>query len=51
VVSGNKMDGRAKAAISKATRGDIIIISEIKTKLRGSAIMLKKTAPCTFEIQ
>lgn len=51
VVSGNKMDGRAKAAISKASRGDIVIINEIKTKLRGSSIMLKKTAPCTFEIQ
>ena len=51
VVSGNKMDGRARAAISKATRGDVVIISEIKTKLRGSKIMLKKTAPCTFEIQ
>jgi gliding motility-associated protein GldM len=51
VVSGNKMDGRARAAILKATRGDVVIISEIKTKLRGSSIMLKKTAPCTFEIQ
>ena len=51
VVSGNKMDNRAKAAISKASRGDIVIINEIKTKLRGSSIMLKKTAPCTFEIQ
>jgi gliding motility-associated protein GldM len=51
VVSGNKMDGRARAAISKAGRGDFVIISEIKTKLRGSTIMMKKTAPCTFEIQ
>ncbi len=51
VVSGNKMDGRAKAAISKAARGDVIIISEVKTKLAGSSIMLKKTAPCTFEVQ
>ncbi len=45
------MDGRAKAAIGKASRGDVIIISEIKTKLRGSSIMMKKTAPCTFEIK
>jgi gliding motility-associated protein GldM len=51
VVSGNKMDTRAKAAIAKAARGDVVIINEIKTKLRGSSIMLKKTAPCTFEIQ
>ena len=45
------MDSRAKAAIAKASRGDLVVISEIKTKLRGSSIMLKKTAPCTFEIQ
>lgn len=51
VVSGNKMDGRARAAIGKAGRGDFVIISEIKTRLRGSSIMMKKTAPCTFEIQ
>jgi gliding motility-associated protein GldM len=51
VVSGNKMDARAKGVISKASRGDFVIISEIKTRLRGSSIMMKKTAPCTFEIQ
>jgi len=51
VVSGNKMDGRAKAAIQKATRGDVVVISEIKTKLEGSAIMLPKTAPVAYEIQ
>ncbi|VXB06367.1 Protein involved in gliding motility GldM [Flavobacterium sp. 9AF] len=51
VVSGNRMDARAKAAIGKASRGDVIIISEIKTRLQGSSIMMKKTAPCTFEIK
>ena len=51
VVSGTRMDGRAKAAIAKASRGDLVVISEIKTKLRGSTIMLKKTAPATFEVQ
>ena len=50
VVSGNKMDGRAKAAIQKAGRGDVVIISEIKTKLEGSSIMLPKTAPVAYEI-
>lgn len=50
VVSGNKMDGRAKSAIQKAGRGDVVIISEIKTKLEGSAIMLPKTAPVAYEI-
>lgn len=51
VVSGNKLDSRAQAAVNKAGRGDVIIISEIKTKLAGSPILLKKTAPCTFEVQ
>ncbi|MEZ0005892.1 gliding motility-associated protein GldM [Flavobacterium sp. 28YEA47A] len=50
VVSGNKMDARAKSAIQKASRGDVVIISEIKTKLEGSAIMLPKTAPVAYEI-
>lgn len=52
VVSGNKLDSRAKQAISKAGRGDMIIISEIKTKLNGAGnYMLPKTAPVAFEIQ
>jgi len=51
VVSGNKLDGRAKAAVQKATRGDVVIFSEIKTKLVGSSIMLPKTAPVAYEIQ
>ncbi|WP_447635022.1 type IX secretion system motor protein PorM/GldM [Flavobacterium microcysteis] len=50
VVSGNKMDARAKAAIQKAGRGDVVIISEIKTKLEGSSMMLAKTAPVAYEI-
>ena len=52
VVSGNKMDARAKAAIQKASRGDVVIINNIQTKLEGAGnYMLPKTAPCTFEIQ
>ncbi len=51
VVSGNKMDARAKSAIQKAGKGDVVVISEIKTKLEGSAIMLPKTAPVAYEIQ
>lgn len=52
VVSGNKMDSRARAAIAKASRGDVVIINNIQTKLVGAGnYMLPKTAPCTFEIQ
>ncbi len=50
VVSGNKMDGRAKSAIQKAGRGDVVMISEIKARLEGSSIMLPKTAPVAYEI-
>ena len=52
VVSGNKLDARAKASISKAGRGDLIVVSEIKTKLEGAgSYMLPRTAPVFFEIQ
>lgn len=50
VVSGNKLDARAKSAVQKAGRGDLVVISEIKTKLVGSSIMLPKTAPVAYEI-
>jgi gliding motility-associated protein GldM len=50
VVSGSKLDTRAKAAVARASRGDVIIISEIKTKLEGSPIMLPKTAPVAWEV-
>lgn len=51
VVQGNRMNDRAKSAISKARLGDIVVISDIKARLDGSTdYQLKKTAPCTFEI-
>ncbi len=52
VVSGNKLDARAKAAVAKAQRGDVVIVSEIKTKLEGAGgYMLPKTAPVAYEIK
>ena len=51
LVNGNRMDGRAKAAIQKAQRGDVVIISNINTKLVGSNLLLPKTSPCTYEIK
>ncbi|MDR0230159.1 MAG: gliding motility protein GldM [Flavobacteriaceae bacterium] len=52
VVQGNRMNERAKAAIAKARGGDIMVISDIKTRLDGAVgYELKKTAPCTYEIQ
>ncbi|CAM4143498.1 MULTISPECIES: gliding motility protein GldM [Flavobacterium] len=52
LVSGNRMDSRAKAAIAKAQRGDMVVISNIQTKLVGAGnYMLPKTSPCTYEIK
>ncbi len=51
VVNGNKVDGRCKAALAKAGRGDQVTISDIKTKLNGSTIILRQTAPVIYEIQ
>jgi len=51
VVSGDRVNSQCKAALARATRGDQIIISEIKTRLVGSDIIMSKTAPVTYEIQ
>lgn len=51
VVNGDRVNAQCKAALARATRGDVVIISEIKTKLEGSDINLKQTAPVTYEIQ
>ena len=51
VVSGNRMDSRAKSAIAKAQKGDLIVISEIKASFTGIDQMAKKVSLCTYEIQ
>jgi gliding motility-associated protein GldM len=52
VVSGNKLNGACKSALSKAGRGDQVTISEIKTKLVGAgSYLLPRTAPVIYEIQ
>jgi len=51
VVSGSKMDSRARAAIAKAQRGDVVIISEIKASFQGIDQVAKRVSPCTYEIQ
>ena len=51
VVSGNKMDARAKSAIAKAGRGDVIVISEIKASFSGIEQRPKGVSVCTYEIQ
>jgi gliding motility-associated protein GldM len=51
VVSGNKMDSRARAAIAKASRGDIVIISDIKASFQGIDQVAKRVSACTYEIK
>ena len=51
VVQGNKINSQCAAVLSKASKGDQVTISEIKTKLVGSTLMLQKTSPVIYEIQ
>jgi gliding motility-associated protein GldM len=51
VVSGSKMDGRARSAIEKAGRGDIVVISEIKASFSGIDQVAKRVSTCTYEVQ
>jgi gliding motility-associated protein GldM len=51
VVSGSKMDARAKSAIQKATRGDMVVISEIKASFSGIDQVAKRVSTCTYEVQ
>ena len=50
VVNGDRVNAQCKAALSRVTRGDVITISDIKTKLVGSDILLRQTAPVIYEI-
>jgi gliding motility-associated protein GldM len=51
IVSGDRVNAQCKAALARAGRGDVVTISDIKTQLVGSPIMLPRTAPVIFEIQ
>ena len=51
-VQGNKLNAQCKSVLSKVGRGDLVTISEIKTRLVGnSGYMMPKTAPVIYEIQ
>jgi len=51
VVAGDRVNAQCKAALAKAGRGDQVTISDIKTKLEGSDILLSRTAVVIYEIQ
>jgi gliding motility-associated protein GldM len=51
IVNGDRVNEQCKAALARATRGDQIIISEIKTKIVGGAdVVTKDAAPVAYEI-
>lgn len=49
-VNGGRLDSRAKAALRRARRGETIQIFDINTKITGSGVKLKKTAPVIIEL-
>jgi gliding motility-associated protein GldM len=52
VVRGNRMDSAAQKAISKAKRGDVIVIFDIKSSLSGnSSYRIKDASAVSIEIQ
>ncbi|WP_026704088.1 type IX secretion system motor protein PorM/GldM [Flavobacterium soli] len=53
IVNGDRVNAQCKAALAKAGRGDVITITDIKTKIVGVSanIITGKTAPVVYEIQ
>lgn len=52
VVRGNRMDARAQKAISRARRGDVVTIYNVKSSLvGGGGYRMKNATPVTIEIQ
>jgi len=50
VVNGNKVNAQCTAAMARASRGDQITITDIKTVVEGSPILLPKTGVVIYEI-
>ena len=53
IVNGDRVNAQCKAALARASKGDVILISDIKTKIigDGASIVTKSAAPATYEIQ
>ena len=52
IVNGDRVNGQCKAAMARSTRGDVISIFDIKTKLVGvgGGVIPGKTSPVSYEI-
>lgn len=54
VVNGDRVNAQCKAALARATRGDQITISDIKSKIASggdASVQIKTAAPVIYEIQ
>ena len=53
IVNGDRVNAQCKAALARAGRGDVVTITDIKTKIVGVSanIITGKTAPVVYEIQ
>ncbi|NMH27577.1 type IX secretion system motor protein PorM/GldM [Flavobacterium silvaticum] len=52
VVTGDRVNAQCKAALARASRGDLVVISDIKTKIVGAeGIQTKACSPVVYEIQ
>jgi hypothetical protein len=51
IVNGDRVNAQCKAALARAGRGDVVTISDIKTKIPGTTIVPGRTSPVIYEIQ
>jgi gliding motility-associated protein GldM len=51
IVNGNRVNEQCRGALSRASRGDQVTISDIKTVIPGTNIITGKTAVVIYEIQ
>ncbi len=53
VVNGDKVNAQCKAALARASKGDQVTISDVKTKIigDGAGIQTKTASPAIYEIQ
>jgi hypothetical protein len=50
IVKGTKFNAAAKKALSKARRGDMINIFDIKAEIKNNSYKLKKVLPVNIEL-
>ena len=51
VVNGNRVNAQCAAALVRATKGDQVTISDIKSKIAGQGIKPQTASPVIYEIQ